>query len=281
MRTSFQDPFFPGLSWLASMKIITVVSYPRTGSSLLMHRMKCSNATVLLEIFHPNPLVAKKHLEGDKVLKSMPDFIQGYTREAAIQDPVALIDAIARIKLETNAIIFKIFPAHLPDQALAKVIARSDTLLIHSRNRIHSFISDVIATRLCSWSGTITNNHYVDFCSDSFKVYSRHIHDFMLYAIKIAIDNKTTILFSEYEKIIEPVSRESVIYAILAKLLGSNDVAINSSGWLPKRQDERVLASQKVVNSDRLLEFLGQHNLVALDRGTFDIKFSQYSLFND
>lgn len=245
-----------------------------------MHRMKCSNATVLLEIFHPNPLVAKNHLEGDRVLKSMPDFIQGYTREAVVQDPLALIDAIARIKLETNALIFKIFPGHLPDQALAKVIARSDTILIHSRNRIHSFISDVIATRISSWSGTLTNDQYVNFRPDSFKFYSRRVHDFLLYAINLAIDSKANILFSDYEKIIDPSSRETVVNAILSKLLGSKDVAINSSVWLPRRQDERVLASQKVVNSDQLLEFLGQYNLVALDRGTFDIKFSQYSSFD-
>jgi hypothetical protein len=259
------------------MKIISVISYPRTGSSLLLEMIGCYKITALLEIFHANPLVAKKHLARDPLLQSTPGFIEGYTREVAARDPVALIDTITQIKSESNALMFKIFPGHLPAQAMAQVIAKSDILLIHSRNRIHSFISDVIATRLGSWARTATDTHYVDFCSRSFIFYSRHVHDFLTSAISLAIDSSTPIAFSNYEMLIEPSSRKSAANAISAMLLGSKHVATSSSGRLPRRQDNRLLASQKVTNPDQLLDFLGQRNLLALDRGTFDIKFSQYA----
>jgi hypothetical protein len=238
------------------------------------------DVTGLLEIFHTNPVVARNHLAADEALKSTPSFINTYTREAATQEPLALLDTIARIKQERNAIVFKIFPDHLPGHALAEVIAKSDELLIHTRNRIHSYISDVIATRLASWSHISTSDQYIDFSPDSFRHYSRHVHKFLSSALELAIDSKKAISFSSYEALMEDSARESIVHTLLTALLGSNHLGTHTADWLPTRQDTRPLASDKVTNPDTLLEFLEEQNVNALDNGAFDISFSKYSSIN-
>lgn len=259
------------------MKIVTVISYPRSGSTLLLQALDSYNITALLEIYHADPLVAIKHLARDQSLQSTTGFIESYSREAVTKDPVALINAIAQLKPESGALMFKIFPGHLPARGIAQIIARSDTVLIHTRNRLHSFISDLIATRLHSWTRTRTDTHFVNFHSDSFIFYSRRIHDFLTSVVEMAIDAKTPIAFSNYEKLIKPSDRLSSIHAIAAITLGSEDIAPSSSGPLPRRQDNRVLASQKTTNPRELLTFLAVNNLLTLDNGTSDIQFSQYS----
>jgi hypothetical protein len=259
------------------MKIVTVISYPRSGSTLLLQALDSYNITALLEIYHTNPLVAIQHLARDQSLQSTTGFIESYDREAATKDPVALIKAIAQIKPDSGALMFKIFPGHLPAGGITKIIARSDMILIHTRNRLHSFISDLIATRLSSWTRTRTDTHFVDFHPDSFIFYSKRIHDFLTSVIEMAIDSKTPIAFSSYEKLIKPSDRLSSIHAIAALTLGSKDIAPTSSSMLPRRQDNRLLASQKTTNPHQLLAFLAEHNLLTLDNGTFDIQFSHYS----
>jgi len=173
------------------MKIVTVISYPRSGSTLLLQALDSYNITALLEIYHTNPLVAVKHLARDQSLLSTTDFIENYSREAATKNPVALINAIAQIKPESGALMFKIFPGHLPDQGITQIISRSDMVLIHTRNRLHSFISDLIATRLGSWTRTRTDTHFVDFQPDSFIFYSRRIHNFSTSVVEMAIEQDT------------------------------------------------------------------------------------------
>jgi hypothetical protein len=259
------------------MKIVTVISYPRSGSTLLLQALDSYNITALLEIYHTNPLVAVKHLARDQSLLSTTDFIESYSRETATKDPVALINAIAQIKPESGALMFKIFPGHLPDQGITQIMSRSDMVLIHTRNRLHSFISDLIATRLGSWTRTRTDTHFVDFQPDSFIFYSRRIHNFLTSVVEMAIDSKTPIAFSSYEKLIKPSDRLSSIHAIAAITLDSKDIAPSTSGSLPRRQDNRLLASQKTTNPRQLLAFLAKHNMLTLDNGTSDIQFSQYS----
>lgn len=261
------------------MKIITVISYPRTGSSLLIRKIGHFRVTALLEIFHANPAIAQRHLKLDRVLRACPEFIQGYTREAYLHDPIALIDAVAELKPNSEALVFKVFPGHLPAEALEEVVARSDALVIHTRNRLHSFLSDVIATRLGSWGGTQTTDQYVAFSADSFRSYSDHIHEFLSFSMGLAIDHKTSILFSGYETIIEPSCCEAVVEAMLTTLLGHKPkaIAVNASPGLPARQDSRILASQKVANPGELAGFLDQHSIQALDSGMVDIAFSRYA----
>jgi hypothetical protein len=62
------------------MKIVTVISYPRSGSTLLLQALDSYNITALLEIYHTNPLVAVKHLARDQSLLSTTDFIERYSR---------------------------------------------------------------------------------------------------------------------------------------------------------------------------------------------------------
>jgi hypothetical protein len=261
------------------MKIITVASYPRTGSSLLLHALNRYRITALLEIFHTNPAVARKHLAADTTLRSAPGFIDSYSRDTAIQSPSALLDAIAQIKKESSAIIFKVFPGHLPENGLAEIITKSDTLLIHSRNRLHTYISDVIATRTGSWTRNSTSNQFIDFQQKSFKHYSRHIHNFLSSALGLAIDNKTPIVFSSYEALMES-SVEAAVGSLLRALLGSNDLSTQTAGRLPQRQDERLLASDKVSNPGELLAFLNEQDLIALNNGNVDVPFSRYALIN-
>lgn len=258
------------------MKIIAVISYPRTGSSLLIHKLKCYPVTALLEIFHSSPAVAKRHLEIDPILRATPAIIDGYTREAVIDDPLGFIDAVAQLKSQTDALIFKLFPGHLPSHVLETIISKSDSILIHTRNRLHSFISDLIAARLRSWGGTSTSDQYVSFCPTSFLDYSARIHEFLSYAIKLAIDSKTPILFSCYETLASPLSCDMAIQAMLSQLLGAKAVVTNPSPWIPQRQDSRLNASHKVTNSETLIDFLVQNQVLFLDNGLADLAFSQY-----
>ncbi|MBE9152601.1 hypothetical protein [Cyanobium sp. LEGE 06113] len=262
------------------MKIITVISYPRTGSSLLIRKIGQFRVTALLEIFHVNPAIATRHLQRDRALRACSEFIQGYSREVYRHDPLALIDAISELKPNSEALVFKVFPAHLSAEALERVVARSDALVIHTRNRLHSFLSDVIATRLGSWGGMQTADQHVVFSADSFQSYSAHIHDFLSLSLKLAIDHKTSILFSDYETIIEPSCCADFVEAMLTTLLGHRPktMAVNTSTGLPVRQDSRILATQKVANPDELAAFLAQHSLQMLDSGIVDIAFSDYSL---
>lgn len=259
------------------MKIITIASYPRTGSSLLLHLLNRFNVTGLLEIFHSNPVVARNHLAADEAIKTAPGLIQNYTRELITQDPLALLEAIAAIKRDSKAIVFKIFPGHLPEEKLAEVIAKSDALVIHSRNRVHSHISDIIATRLGSWSHIPTSDQFIDFNPDRFKHYSRHVHHFLTTALRLAIDNRTAITFSSHEALMNASEPDAMVRELLTVLLGSNEFGAPAAAWLPKQQDTRLLATEKVSNPGKLLTFLEEQNLMALNDASFDIPFIRYA----
>ena len=260
------------------MKIVTIVSYPRTGSSLLIHQARSLPLGALLEIFHPSEAVAKDHLANSSYGDSFSHLANSYIREDVVSKlPVFLAELVRACPHEVVA--YKVFPGHLPSTALEEAISESSAVLIHTRNRLHSFISDVIASQLGKWGGVNTTSKSIAFNEGDFRKYIGNIQDFLSLSVNYAIDHRKTILFSSFEGLItskSPKEQLSRVSRLFSHVTGHELEPLHGPRDLPKKQDQRSYASDKVDNGADLLSFLDSNGAKELDRNDVDIAFSRY-----
>jgi hypothetical protein len=260
------------------MKVVSIISYPRTGSSLLIHQARSLPMCALLEIFHPDESVARKHLSSHPYGDQFSRLASAYNRHDILNDIPAFIEEL-RSCCPNDILTFKIFPGHLHSVSLEQLIRESSAVLVHTRNRLHSFISDLIAGELGKWGGVNTTTKTIYFKEEEFQRYLKITQDFLSCSIDYAIDQKKSILFSSFEDLKGfhcPEEQLHYVGDIFSHVTGHTLRPLHESRDLPRQQDERSYASDKVVNTIDLTKFMSTHQAQALDSNDSDITYSHY-----
>ena len=260
------------------MKVITVISYPRTGSSLLIHLARSLPVCALLEIFHPNEVIAKEQLVSGPHGDKFADIASHYSRSSIILNVFDFLESLKR-SCPSDILLFKVFPGHLPSTALEGLISESSAILIHTRNRLHSFISNSIATQLKKWGGVDTSDKLISFNKEGFCEYLSITQEFLASSVGYAVDHNKPILFSSFEKLRafeNPEIQLQHVADVISHVTGREILPITNSRDLPQKQDVRSYASDKVINSTELIDFLTLNMAEELNANTRDIPFSGY-----
>lgn len=261
------------------MKIVTVVSYPRTGSTLLIRHARHCGITSLLEIFHPNELVARKHIEGDGAIPALQDLASDYSRSAVLADFPSFL-AKLRGSAISDLLVFKVFPGHLPERELQYLISESEAVVFHTRNRLHSFISNCFAEGLQSWGGNDTSDMLATFDSKEFLKYLHQLDLFLSKAHRMAIEERKMFLFSSYEDFLRcdsPDTQQNLAARLFSSAAGSRLEPKSEPSELPRKQDLRTDAFSKVANKEALREFLLSNCLNEIANGATDVSHFRYS----
>jgi len=265
------------------MRIVTIVSYPRTGSSLLLRLIRPLGVCALLEIFHPLEAVAKQHIADKFYGNTFHEVAANYDRNEVIADIDDFLDTIldAGRCLNSQIITFKIFPGHLHSDSLDRLLRRSSAVLFHSRNKLHSYISDLIATDIQCWGTRNTSDIYPEFDAVSFLSYLKMTHGYLSNAYSLATDRRLPMLFSSYEGLrsLDNTSCQQFYVAeIFSHILGKDISPLSKPINLPIQQDQRSMATEKISNSQSLDKFLQNHNAEELNSQGNDISHSRYQM---
>jgi len=226
-----------------------------------------TDARVYLEIFHYHLTTIRDALGRDaNLILEKSDTPEDQQRSALALRPSIYLSRIKTLNRDRN-FFFKVFDGHLPPASLETVIAQSRGVLVLSRNLVHSFISNEIATKKQTWGGLDTTGEFVEFDEKRFIQYCRKIIEFQSTAQKIALKQSVPIAKCTYEEISDPQEGQERVLA-MADVLGiarKPDVQLEK---IPNRQDTRKLATAKVSNPSELLGCLQKLGIESANDGT-------------
>ena len=160
--------------------IVTIIGYPRTGTNYLLCfiRKYFSNFNVNFEIFNP-----QKCFMNESYIPQMLDSFRlspNITNQSKLvylarNYPLNVINQLRDIGKE-EILIYKIFPDHLPDNKVEKLLDISDLVIVNQRNFVDTFISLEKAKELVQqnipnpWIKVDTTNLKIYFEPEKFKL---------------------------------------------------------------------------------------------------------------
>ncbi|MBD2551410.1 hypothetical protein H6G65_17840 [Microcystis elabens FACHB-917] len=248
----------------------------------MLRLLRPLDVCALLEIFHPLESVARQHIADKYYGNTFHEVAANYDRNEVIADLDGFLDTIlcAGRRLNSQIITFKIFPGHLDSDSLGQLLERSSAVLFHSRNKLHSYISDLIATDIQCWSARNTSDIYPEFDKVSFLSYLKMTHDYLSNAYSLATDRRVPMLFSSYENLrsLDNISQQFHLAEIFSRVLGQDLSPLSKPINLPVQQDQRSMATEKISNSKSLKKFLQNHNAEELNWPGNDISHSKYHM---
>lgn len=251
------------------MKLICIISHPRSGSTSLMKRLEMAGIASVLEVFHLNEHVICQHIDEGLGIGSADKLKQligrDTIREYALQEPLAYLDKIKAIAQENgkNTLIFKVFPGHLRDAVkLAEVISESNSIIRLRRNTLHSYISNKKAIKVGTYANVDTSGVNVDFNAEEFQNWRRNIYSFFSKVDEICTSKGIEISEYNYEELF---SNDNSFLKSLYQRLAITYSDSSEYTELLKKQDHKVLASEKVTNERELLSYLKIERLEQLD----------------
>lgn len=252
------------------MKLICLISHPRSGSTSLMKKIQQeSNTSAVLEIFHPNEDVINQHLDeglgkgGSHRVKEKLSIEN--IRDFAVEYPVKYIEAIRSVSAENNqeAVIFKIFPGHIKNvEKLAEVISLCDSLFFLRRNTLHSYISNKKAIKVGTYANVNTSQIKVDFNGKEFLSWRESIYSFFNTVEKLLNHDKIEVLYCNYEEL---YSKDERFINTMYSKMRISVVNVEKSVPALRKQDNSPYAHEKISNPDDLLGFLYEYKLQELD----------------
>lgn len=251
------------------MKLICIISHPRSGSTSLMKKLEVSGVASVLEIFHLNEHVICQHIDeglGKGSADKLKQLIGRDTiREYALQEPLAYLDKIKVLAQEIgkHTVIFKVFPGHLRDvEKLAEVISVSDAMIKLRRNTLQSYISNKKAIKVGTYANVDTSGIDVDFNAEEFQNWRRNIYSFFSKVDEICKSKGIEISDYNYEEL---YSDDSLFMSELCDTLKLQFQQLSQVSHKLKKQDNKSLASEKVSNNNELMYWLEKNDLQLLD----------------
>lgn len=233
-----------------------IVAYARSGSTLLCGILDAfSDANVYREIFHYHMKTIRQSFGGDADLILEPsDLPEGEQRRLLV---IGAPDYLARISelIDQKLFVFKVFNGHLPPKPLQAVIEGSQGVIILRRNLVHAFISNEIAMARQVWGGAETSSDEVVFDAPKFFKESRAILEFQKIASDIANAAEIPVSECNYEDIADPDSGQEKVLTVMEQIKIPRKPD-HEPRLIPKRQDTRRFASDKVSNKEDLLSAL-------------------------
>ena len=257
-----------------SNTLITLISHPRSGSSYFIDEVgKLGNIHAMMEIFHPNDAVVQQHLgEFLDVVRRCLQCPQDGLREAFISDPIRYLSIIQE-QLNTESLIFKVFPAHLPREKVEDVIDHSDLVVVLLRNVLHSYISSEVAKVVGRYANVDTSTTKVEFSESAFLWWINFITEHFEHTFSHLSERKRSALVINYEDLQFKASVAQWISREFSKRLKC-DFEISEVNSRLKRQDNRESALDKVSNPDEMMSCLVKYKLSYLIDGQTPSKYS-------
>lgn len=155
------------------MKLLGILSVPRSGTNHLMKNILGSSSRVLNlgEIFHNIPA----GVDAPEAFMEYSDYQE--LRLAIRLDPG---NTLRRISSHANceAVVFKVFPDHLNADEFSKLCASTDCFIFLQRNLLSTWVSNKIAEASGNWFSSKTEDHIVDWDLSDFLAYASGILDF-------------------------------------------------------------------------------------------------------
>lgn len=255
------------------MSFIPIISYPRTGSSYLINVLdKFDNITYLMEPFHPDEQVVYQHLKhrlGGLFEPFYYDVLLQFSslNEFSRTEPVKFLLAIQTM-LKAEYLTFKIFPEHLSSSKILEVISLSQAVIFNERNVLQSFISNEIASKSGVYAKIDTSAELISFEESRFLWWKNYTSSHLT-SVKSQLVNITTSSFTiHYEDVID----EAKAFNKLKLALLSEGIKVsfsNEKKVYMKRQDSRLLPSEKVLNPKTMVNVMKKHNLSYLLDGGY------------
>ena len=260
------------------MKLICLISHPRSGSTSLMKKIERETKTAaVLEIFHPIEEVICQHLTeglGEHGVSRLKDtFNISEVRNFAIENPVEYLEEIKKLSKENGKenVIFKIFPGHIKNnQKLNDIISFSQYVLFLRRNTLQSYISNKKAIAVGTYANIDTSSIKVEFSSQEFLQWRNNIYFFFNTVEDLVKKSDVPSNWFNYEEL---YSKDK---SFVTEMYGKMDITSSSSNStdVMRKQDTSSFARQKVNNPDTLMSYLRENKLEALDEVTSIDKFS-------
>lgn len=246
---------------------IVIIAYARSGSTLLCGLLDTfSDAKVYREIFHYHLATIRQSLGGDAdAILGQSEMSDKDQRTAVALNPKAYLDKIGALNVGAS-FVFKAFNGHLPPKSLKTVIEGSEAVIVLRRNLVHSFISNEIANARQVWGGAETSSDEVTFDAQKFFSYCRGILEFQKTALEIASAASIKTLEICYEDIAEPELGQQNVLSVMDEL-GISRRPNPQPRLIPRRQDARRFASDKVTNKVDLQAALQQLGAESADDG--------------
>jgi hypothetical protein len=142
-----------------------------------------------------------------------------------------------------------------------------------------SFISNEIAVRNQAWGAVQTSDEFIEFKAPEFAKYLNGVQNFLFESMLSAASYNKTMTFSTYERMTanhQPAEQLGYLADIFSHSSGLRLEPALAPIKIPRMQDERVNASDKVINPQELLTFLRSNNVSDLDDNSLDISFRDY-----
>jgi hypothetical protein len=256
-------------------KQFTVVSHPRSGSTFfIMELGKLCGLSTMMEIFHNDEAVIDQHLGAiSGLVKNRLSPLHDTFRQSFLTDPIQYL-AVVQEEARAEALVFKIFPSHLPEEKLSEVLRRSHLTIFLMRNVLHSYISNEAAKKVGRYANVDTSEVKVTFSHSAFVWWIQFITAHFENAFFAVCSEKRSFIVVNYEEFRDDPERLKWFQKILLQKLDVKlELETLDSPSLMK-QDKRTSALEKVSNPDKMLSFLRENGLEYLIDENVPVRYS-------
>jgi hypothetical protein len=180
------------------MRIVTVLSHPRSGSNLLMDLLSsCASVTAVYEIF--NFLTLDRGPLTEPIERPFDSFAA--LDIAKNDDPIGTLKALTANR-DVDLLILKIFPGHLNDTGLQKLIAGSSAVIQLTRNPLSAWVSAAIAMETDQWDNTDSSDIRIHWDAISFAQSTEMQLNYVLAGRRLAEDLGRLVVPLDYHDVV-------------------------------------------------------------------------------
>jgi hypothetical protein len=238
-----------------------IISHPRFGSTFLCELLNSVEDTkCYFEIFHHHSKAVENGFRDDT--KKMLDVLNCNNVEevklALRRRPEKCVDQLQKISQKKN-IFFKVFPGHVNDDTLRRLIAHSDNCIFLKRNVLNAYCSNIIANQSSKWQDLNTSESKVFFYRKKFLWFIHGVLKFYDKCEKICNDLGVSYSYVDYELL-------SINGAVNADYIKNKfNLELQSTTTKIKKQDKRDVPIEKLFNSESAMRFLKKLELKELN----------------
>ena len=219
------------------MKIVTVVSHPRSGSNLLMDLLSsCASVTAVYEIFNFRALNRGPLTEPiERPFDSFAAFDVSKN-----DDPIGVLGALTANR-DVDLLLLKVLPGHLNDVGLQKLIAGSSAVIQLTRNPLSAWVSAAIAMETDRWDNADSSDIRVHWDALAFAQFTEEQLNFVLAGRRLAEDIGRLVVPLDYHDVAGAGS-PSALWDYLRTVIDEWPSYSPNPNWKPSfaKQDTRV-----------------------------------------
>jgi hypothetical protein len=240
------------------VNIVTVVCHPRSGSNLLMDLLSsCASVTAVYEIFNFQALDRGPLTEPvERPFDSFSAF-----DAAKNHDPIGILRALTANK-DVELLLLKVFPGHVSDVGLQKLIAGSSAVIQLTRNPLSAWVSTAIASETDRWDNADTSATRVRWDALNFAQSTEKQLNYVLAGRQLAEDSGRPVVPLDYLDVVGAGS-PSALWGYLRTFIDEWPSYSQKTHWKLSftKQDTRV----PIERIDNYRETIADLSCVGLD----------------